>query len=226
MTTPSFKFVLALVAQVLALDAQAGSLTLSCPSASSTSFSERKHIAALAPGVVQRMVKHTLQVKAGGKTLKFVDAPPYDEPLDGVRYTFCDRREGFILLTHTDADRFGGKLIIEATGEVLPAGESVMFSPDRRAYFADVQPDGLDGMEWFIHGVDGRLSWKGYSFLKHPHKEGWMTATLADPQFDAKGQFSAQATCIQSDKISWKVTLVKQGGVWDWRPIRKCPDSD
>jgi len=214
--------VAAAIASPMLAAAQSTSLQLNCEGEDGP-VPEAARIKALAPGIVMRTGKHQLTVKVTGKTLKFADKPPYDE-LGGVMYSFCDRKDGFILLKHINGDRFGGKLINEADGAALPGGGSVTFSPDKRAYFGKVQPDGLDGEEWSIYAVDGRRSWTGFSFIPNPKKQGYMSATLTDERWEANGTFTAQATCIPADKITWRVKLVNNAGKWDWRPTRRCPE--
>ncbi|MFB9241782.1 hypothetical protein IV454_19085 [Massilia antarctica] len=199
-------------------------LDLEC-SDSGNPAKEAARIKTAAPGVVTRESKHVLKVLAGGKTLSFTDEPPYDDPYGNMRYEFCARKEGFILVRAEDIYLSTGKLINEATGAVTDGGERVTLSPDRRAYFTSSQPDGLDGSVWAIHALDGRKSWEGYSFIPHPVKAGHMAATLSDERWEANGELSAQATCFYGKSAPWRVKLVKSDGAWDWRPRRTCPDA-
>lgn len=178
-----------------------------------------------AAGVVKRQSKHVLQVTVAGKTLRFADQPPYDEPLDGVRYAFCARSEGFILLWHDDGGEFSGKLIDEASGKVSDAGDSVLFSADRCAYFATSQENGRDAATWTIYALDGRRSWRGGDYLPHPTRGDHMAATLSAQRWEASGEFSAQAQCLAGKRPPWRVKLVRSGGAWDWQPRRACPDA-
>ena len=179
----------------------------------------------LADGKVVRKSRHVLQVQAGGRTISFTDKPPHDEPFSGTHRWFCDRRDGFILLRTDDDSRSTGTLVNEATGDVTPGGEEVVFSADRRAYFATVQPDGLDGEEWKIYSVKGDLSWAGFSYIPESHDHDMMLATLENPQWQPKGEFTAQATCITARDHIWPVTLKKISNTWDWypKPGNQCP---
>lgn len=214
----------AVLAALAAGTVQAESLALNCGE-SGTAGLEAKRIKAVAGGVVKRQSKHVLQVEAGGKTLKFADKPPYDEPLDGQRYEFCERKDGFILLAHDNGDELTGKLVNEATGKVTAGGDSVLFSADRRAYFATSQDNGKDGATWNIYALDGRRSWTGGDYLLHPTKPDYIAAQLSDQRWEASGEFSAQAQCIEGKVAPWRVKLVKSAGGWDWQPRRKCPDA-
>jgi hypothetical protein len=213
-----------LSAALLAGAVQAASLELGCDD-NGEPGKEAARIKAAAAGVVKRQSKHVLQVLVAGKTLTFADKPPYDEALDGVRYAFCARKEGFILIAHEDGGDFTGKLIDEASGKITDAGASVVFSPDRRAYLARSQSDGRDATSLAIYAVDGRRSWRGEDILPHPRKPGEMTATLADVRWEANGELAAQASCVAGKLAPWRVKLLKSGGGWDWQPKRKCPDA-
>ncbi len=175
-------------------------------------------IAKLADGKVVRQSRHVLQVQAGGKTINLVDKPPHDEPFSGTHRWFCDRRDGFILLRTDDDSRYTGTLVNEATGDVSPGGEDVTFSADRRAYFATVQPDGLDGEEWKIYAVTGKLSWSGFSYIPEAHDRDRIVAQLANPRWQPNGEFTAEATCVFGRHRTWPVTLKKISNTWDWYP--------
>lgn len=184
---------------------------------------EAKLIKSLAAGVVERRGKHELRIKTAKGLRKLVDKPPHDEPVSGLHYHFCDRKEGFVLLWVENEATFTGQLVNEATGQVTPAGETVLFSPDKRAYWASEQPDGLDGQVWKIHAANGVLSWSGYNFLTEKGNSGKMYAHLANPAWAANGQFIAQAQCLNKLERTWKVRLARISGEWDWRPKKACP---
>jgi len=201
--------------------AHGAGLHLSCGYADNEPRVEAKRIAGRAQGVVRRESKHVLSVRTAAGVLRFKDEPPYDEPLAGKHHYFCDRRDGFILLQVADESDFTGVLIDEATGKKTEAGTEVLFSNDRRAYFATIQPDGLDGMVWKIYAVDGKPSWSGYSFIEK--RKGEFDATLETPAWTDTGEFTAMAQCLADEKVRWKVKLTKVGSQWQWLPNRKCP---
>ena len=184
---------------------------------------EARRIAGRAQGVVRRESKHVLSVRTAQGVLRFKDEPPYDEPLDGKHHYFCDRRDGFVLLQVEGGSDFTGVLIDEADGKTIEAGKEVLFSNDRRAFFARVQPDGLDGEAWTIRAADGTPSWSGYSFIEQ--RKGEIAATLETPAWTDTGEFTATAQCLADDKLRWKVKLTKAGGKWQWLPKRACPQS-
>jgi hypothetical protein len=182
---------------------------------------EAKHIAASAQGVVRRDSKHVLSVRTAQGVLRFTDKPPHDEPLSGVHYHFCDRRDGYTLVLVEDEADFNGVLIDETTGKTTDAGPEVLFSNDRRAYFAETVPDGLDGEVWTIRAIDGTVSWKGYSFIET--QKGFFDILLDAPAWTDTGEFTAMARCAGDGKLRWQVKLTKAGGQWQWLPKRTCP---
>ena len=184
---------------------------------------EAKRIAATAQGVVRREGEHVLSVRTAQGVQRFTDKPPHDEPLNGVHYRFCDRRDGFVLVIVADEADFNGVLIDEASGSKTEAGPEVLFSHDRRAYFAETVPDGLDGQVWTIRAADGTKSWSGYSFIENP--KGYYDILLDAPAWTDTGEFTAMAQCVSDDKLRWKVKLTKVGGQWQWLPKRTCPKS-
>jgi len=184
---------------------------------------EARRIAGRAQGVVRRESRHVLSVRTAQGVLRFTDKPPHDEPLSGVHYHFCDRRDGVVLVTVEDEGDFTGVLVDEASGRKTAAGAEVLFSNDRRAYFAASGADGLDGMVWTIHAIDGTTSWSGYSFIEK--RKGEADATLDTPAWTDTGEFTAMAQCLANDKLRWKVKLTKANGKWQWLPNRTCPQS-
>jgi len=183
---------------------------------------EQARIRKLAPGVVARRGAHLLNVTTATGVRSFKDQPPYDEPLDGVRYSFCDRKEGFILVNMMDSYLFTGKVINEQTGAVTDGGESVYFSEDRRAYLVSEQPDGMDGSVWKVYSVNGKLSWSGYNYIPDSDPN-YRYTDLDTPTWMPSGELLANATCSSDLERKWKVKLVRNNGQWDWAPRKKCP---
>jgi len=197
---------------------QAAPLELQCPGGTED---DQARISKLAAGVVVRKGAHLLKVSTKAGVQPFKDEPPFDEPMDGVRYYFCDRQEGFILVRVDDIYEATGKLVNEQTGAVTEGGTSVLFSEDRRAYLASSHGGGLDGDAWRVHAVNGELSWSGFNFLsdddeKHGHVD------LSMPTWTPTGELAATATCASDRSRKWKIKLVKNGW-WYWAPRKKCP---
>lgn len=203
----------------------ASNLTLSCDGGSSAER-EPDLIRKLAPDIAARSAPHVLQIKTKSKTLTFTDKPPYDEQLDGLRYYFCDRKDGLVLVkvdNNLDRNVFTGVLINEDSGKITQAGQDVIFSPDKRAYFATEQPDGLDGSVWKIYSADGKLSWSGYSFIPEAANDNLIYAFLDNQRWTGTGEFIAEASCLHDTNVKWGVKLTKINGKWNWHPKKKCP---
>lgn len=173
---------------------------------------------------VQQIKPHLLQVNTAAGPRRFADKAPYGEELSGVRYEVCSEQDGFVLLHKADEGLFTGTLIDLQSGAVTPGGETVLFSPDRRAYFVTEQPDGLDGSQWKIYARDGRLSWSGYSFTETAKGSGMVAMFLGEPHWLPNGEFAAKASCNGTFDDSWPVKLIRQAkGEWRWQPQKKCP---
>lgn len=219
------RFTISTLLAVAALPAvaNAGQLKMDCPD--SGVEHEAKLIQQRQAGAVfVRSKRHLARIKSGAGWLEFKDKGPHDEQLSGLHHYFCDLQGDYLLLSVQDEDRFTGKLVHLPSGRITQAGHQVILSPDRRAYFAVVQPNGLDGSEWMIYASDGRLSWQGFDFIPKENVEGLRAyAYLSEPRWLAHGEFSAQASCDgDTSKGTWQVKLIKNGGQWDWQPRRKC----
>lgn len=194
---------------------------------------ETKAIHLLAKGVIFRKNEHTLEIKLASKTMMFVDTPPYDETENDNQYYFCDRKEGFILISNNDTSFFTGLLINENTGQVIPGGLEVIFSNDKHAYYIQEQPDGMDGQLWKIYTVKGKLSWSGYSYIPRNGDWNFASAYLDRPAWKENGEFTATAECftsIDNNKPTpptkkWAVTLKKINGEWGWFPKKQCAQN-
>jgi hypothetical protein len=216
-------FLAILVAMLLLLTfpvaSLASTLTLNCDNAEMGSTNEKAAEARLllkASGKASRLSEHMLQVTAAGRVLSFRDVPN-DEALMDVRYTFCGSQDGYSLVGWADGDVFTGKLIEEKSGRVLPDGLQVIFSPDRRAYLAVEQEDGIDGTDWTVHFADsGKVSWKGNSFI--PSKT--TSIDLDNPRWTDKGELIANARCWDNPDATAR--LVNTRGTWSWHVPKDC----
>jgi hypothetical protein len=166
-----------------------------------------------APNGARRIDEHTLEVKFVNGSRSFKDEPPFDYELGGVEYEYCDYNPTvkFHLIKKRDEDLFTGILLSETNGKILDAGQLVIFSPDGKKYFASRQPDGMDGTQWFIFTVNGKVEWKGDS----------MADTLVEPAWNSEGKFQAKYRCGDEDYKT--VVLTKSGKEWSWVPEPKCP---
>lgn len=181
---------------------------------------ETAQIRSKARDVVYRPSKHELRVRVGGKVLSFRDRLPYDAPLEGTRYYFCDRVGGYTLLKKEHEDEFSGVLINESTSQVSAAGYKVLFSYDRRAYFSELQQNGMDGELWRIYTEGGKLSWAGTSFVLDENRSA--AILLSRPHWASDGEFKAYASCAATPFYHSVSTLKKLDGHWTWHPLPNC----
>ena len=150
---------------------------------------------------------HRLIVHWSHGTRTFRDKPPFDAPLDGVRWSYCGFSNvfGVHLIGEQNVDVFTGVLLSDKTGAVLPAGEEVSYSPNRLYYLASEQPDGQDGPTLMVYSRNGRLIWKGYTL-----------AEFASVGWNANNQVIMQVA-LPSGSLQ-TVTLTEVGTSWQWLP--------
>lgn len=161
---------------------------------------------------------HVIEVGwAGGKRI-LKDKPPYDEPLDGLRWTYCGYNAELKLhmLLKEDQALFTGALVDDVSGALLPGGQKVLFSKNAQYYLAYEQPDGQDGETIKLYRRNGTLLWKGYNgFLSANGKD--VLATFEDTHWDDQGRL--QAIARLDDGKTQTVTLTQgSDGKWDWLP--------
>lgn len=164
-------------------------------------------------GLASRPSEHVLQLHVAGKTLSFRDQP--GDGLDNIAYFFCASHDGYTLIQWNDSNWFTGQLIDERTGNILPGGSSVLFSPDRRAYFAEHQEDGMEGQVWTIYWADGRRAWQDDNYFPldaHRHPDAYVQ--LEDPAWTANGELTAKSSGAAPGPLA---KLIKVNGKWSWR---------
>lgn len=215
-----------LLIQCLAVFASGGTaeLVMDC---SDKIHKENQAVLSQAPMGAKRVSKHHLRVNWAGGGTDFIDKPPYDEPLDGTWYSYCGFNPTLnVHLIHKSiADIFTGVLLDNATGKLIPAGDYVSFSNDKKKYFATVQPNGLDGQEWYLYSRDGTLIWKGLSGISENNgRYEYFIAELDDPRWSAGGELQSTLVCAaDQSKRKTTVTLTLTGNKWEWLPIVACP---
>ena len=177
---------------------------------------EEQRLLRSAPHGAARLGSHRLRIGWAGGTTVFKDEPPYDGLPVGRVWTYCGyNRELKLHLLHKDEDTTGtGALLDDATGKLLPAGETVLFSPDRRQYLAYEQPDGLDGSEITLYRRDGRRLWTGYAgILSSSHA---IVASYDPIRWNAHGQLVAEATGPGAEKAGAYTLVQQKNGQWAW----------
>jgi len=171
-----------------------------------------------APHGAARRGKHTLLVHWAGGVQTFTDKPPYDEPLDGVAWTYCgySPTTGFHLIGYRNIDKFTGKLVNEKTGELIPGGHAVAFSPNLEQYIAYEQPDGQDGETMYLFSRKGVLLWKGFSGLLSRDRKA-VLADFDDVHWDLSGKLTAEFRDPNGKKQTLKLVDEKDGHL-EWQP--------
>lgn len=170
-----------------------------------------------APHGAKRLGAHVIEVGwAGGKRL-LKDKPPYNEPLDGLRWIYCGYNADLKLhmLLKEDEALLTGALVDDVTGALLPGGQKVLFSKDAQYYLAYEQPDGQDGETIKLYRRNGTLLWEGYNgFLS---SDGIVLANFESMHWDDQNR--PQAIVRLNDGKTQTVTLTQgSAGKWDWLP--------
>ncbi len=170
-----------------------------------------------APHGAKRLGKHAIEVGwAGGKRI-LKDKPPYNEPLDGLRWIYCGYNADLKLhmLLKEDEALLTGALVDDATGALLPGGQKVLFSKNAQYYLAYEQPDGQDGETIKLYRRNGTLIWEGYNgFLS---SDGIVLANFEDMHWDDHDR--PQAIARLNGGKPQTVTLTEgSAGKWDWLP--------
>ncbi|MGC2639289.1 MAG: hypothetical protein WA294_19040 [Acidobacteriaceae bacterium] len=179
------------------------------------SAQEAKQLAQ-SPHGAQRLSKHLLEVHWAGGVRRFHDEKPY-EPLAGVRWFYCayDPQTKMHLIGKDDSDVFTGVLLNDQTGELLPGGEEVSFSPNSALYLASEQPDGQDGPTLKVFRMDGQPVWKGYGRILESNGSG-VAAELISVQWNAQNQ-TVMEVALPDGKHQLE-TLTREGDRWEWLP--------
>jgi hypothetical protein len=171
-----------------------------------------------APHGVRRIGSHQLEVTWTGGKKVFTDKAPYNEPHDGIWWSYCgyEPKLGLHLLLKQDNYVFTGKLLDDRSGDVLPGGHVVLFSPDMKYYLAYEQPDGQDGETIRLHTRNGTLLWKGFNGILSP--DGiTLVADFERMEWDLQNRPRASGR-LENGK-TFTVTLTQgSNGKWEWLP--------
>lgn len=177
-----------------------------------------------APKGARRVSKHVLEVNSQKGPRRFVDKPPYDE-LGGIVWRYCgyDAAAKAHLIEVNDDSVYSGDLLWDETGTLMRAGHTVLFSPNRQAFLAIEQEDGMDGESWTVYDTGGKRIWKGYAgTMAKVDGVDHVVSTFAHPQWSRQGALTARFECLAS-KTSGVVTLARSSsGNWSWRGHGKC----
>lgn len=178
-----------------------------------------------APRGARRVSEHVLEVTSQQGPRRFVDKPPYDE-MGGVRWRYCgyDALANVHLIELNDESGYSGDLLWDESGKLVRAGHTVLFSPNRQAFLAIEQEDGVDGENWTVYGITGKPIWKGYAgMIAKVDGVDSVVSTFTDPHWTVHGELTAHFVCASS-KANGVVTLARSpSGDWRWRGNGKCP---
>lgn len=197
-------------------NALAGGYELSC----SHRHVSEKELMAQAPSGAKRVRKHVLEVKYSGGVKQFSDKPPYDEELSGVQFNYCgyNKELRIHLIGEQNEGFFTGTLLFEDTGKTLSAGQTALFSPDKKKFLAMEQADGKSLQDWTVSDIRGKKLWAGDSGLLQRKKGDdydTISAEFGNPQWDANSNLTAQMVCSGAEKEG-KAALKQTGKTWQW----------
>lgn len=179
-----------------------------------------------APQGARRVNTHVLEVITKKGPQRFVDKPPHDEgDMGGVHWRYCgyDAQAKAHLIEMKDESSYSGDLLLDATGKLMHAGHTVLFSPNGKEFLAIKQEAGEDGEEWTVYDMTGRTMWKGYAgTLAKVDGIDTIVSTFERPRWTKQGELTAHFVCADS-KIRGVVTLVRSpSGNFSWRGHGKC----
>jgi hypothetical protein len=180
---------------------------------------EEQALLSRAPHGARRITKRLIEVGwTGGKRI-FTDEPPYDESLAGVRWVYCgyDPKLKLHLLFKAEESIFTGVLLDDETGSLLPGGQEVLFSPDRRYYLALEMEDGDWTESLTLYRRSGGILWEGHKGFSSPD-DRQAVAEFEDLHWTS--QNTVQALAVPYDRAkSIAVTLAPgPNGKWEWLP--------
>lgn len=173
------------------------------------------------PHGASRVGKHTLLVHWAGGVHTFKDKPPYDEPLDGVQWTYCgySPKLNMHLIKKNDEVVFLGVLVDESSGAILPGGDEVVFSPDMKSYIAYEMQDGAALPMIKLYNRSGNLLWSGYHGLMS-QQEGIALAEFDEVHWDSSGKLIAEYRETGKGKVIMALT---KGSDARWRWVSQIP---
>lgn len=179
-----------------------------------------------APKGARRVSKHVLEISLKNGAKRFVDKPPHDDAgMGGLHWRYCgyDADVKAHLIEMTDENIYSGDLLLGDTGDLLHAGHTVLFSPNRTAFLAIEQESGVDGENWTVYDMGGKTLWKGYAgTTTQVEGSDMVVSTFERPHWTKQGELTARYVCASS-KAGGAVTLARSpSGSWRWRGHGKC----
>lgn len=168
-----------------------------------------------APHGAKRIGKHTLQINWAHGVRQLVDKGCGGEGIGGQCWVYCSYDATLHLhhISHEDEDLFTGALLDDETGQLLPGGTSVSFSPDRKMYFSVSQWNGKELSDWKVYARSGTLLWAGDSGLVGTNDE--ILAEFEGAKWSSSGELLTNYMDPRNKKIVLKLTR-KADGKWEW----------
>ncbi len=179
----------------------------------------------------------TLLVQWENGKQRFEDrVPAVEQDFHEEHYAYCGYNPlaRLHLIRKDTGDLFSGLLVHDHTGQIIPAGYTVILAPDLSRFLAVRQPEDLEGEIWVISNFDGTPIWEGRAGMvaESDHAEdAELIADLQAPHWLPSGELQATHTCLGLDEVkSTKVTLKRvkspgkaRGATYQWLPKVSCP---
>lgn len=181
-----------------------------------------------APGGAERVSEHELLVHWRGGKHVFRDAGPHDVPLEGLHWHYCgyDATTQLHLIQKIAGEMTSGVVLDERTGRIVEAGQQILLADNGRLLLARRQQDSVDGEDWLLTRRNGRVLWRGPSFLTWPDGERRM-ADLTDPHWEGDS-LTARLICtsdyLNPDAPVVRVRLQKAEKGYTWQPAITCAE--
>jgi hypothetical protein len=105
-------------------------------------------------------------------------------------------------------------LLDDASGKLLPGGDSVIFSSDGKEYLASSQWDGKELSDWKLYSRDGTLLWAGDSGIVGKNDE--ILAEFENASWSSSGNLFADSVDSASGKKVVFILLQSADKKWKW----------
>jgi hypothetical protein len=177
-----------------------------------------------APHPVTRVGEHELLVHWTKGAQHFKDKAPYMEgEIGGSAWTYCgyNAELGLHLIERNSEISLTGILLDENTGAILPAGYSVVFSPDRKRYFS-YQNENSDFPVLYLYTSAGKLVWHGSSCQLAAGEKIW--PERCDVYWSPSGKFLIAHRDSSKKKVVLALTIHPDGS-FSWLPEKQIQDS-
>jgi hypothetical protein len=183
-----------------------------------------------APHGAQRLSPHLLTVNYQGGVKRFEDQPPYQEAFGGVHWYYC----GYIpalrahLIGRNEKNFFSGVLLLDDSGQLVNAGQTVHPSPDGKSFLAERQQNNEQDSQWLVAERSGKTFWDGFAAVYRMVREkpgGKPVEQVATwyklPYWTEGGALRATAVC-NPPEAEGVANFVLLDGTWRWQTDLRC----